>query len=59
MKKSEIYKEAAKAVVLSGDISASDKLEILKELFEEEKLALYCEKRDEQKESEAAENGEI
>lgn len=54
MKKSEIYREAAKAVVLSGDISASDKLEILKELFGKEELELF---RERQAESEAAENG--
>ena len=46
MKKSEMFREAAKAVVLADYISTSDKLEILKVLFHEEELELYREKNE-------------
>lgn len=49
MKKSEIYK-MAQIAVLNCNFSSGDRLEILHELMEEEKLALYCEKQDETKE---------
>ena len=48
MKKSEIYK-MAQIAVLNCNFSSGDRLEILHELMEEEKLALYCEKQNETK----------
>ena len=44
MKRSEIYK-MAQIAVLESPFSGYDKLEILRELMEEEKLALFCEER--------------
>lgn len=46
MKKSEVYKMAEVAVVNSLSISAQDKIEILRELIEQEDLALYREERE-------------
>lgn len=43
MKKSEMYRQAAKAVIASGSISMDGKVEILKVLFADEELELYRE----------------
>lgn len=56
MKRSECFKAAQIAVVESTTITGTDKLEILKELIEEEKLSLYVE---EQKEKRGAGNGTV
>lgn len=48
MKKSEAYNLAQVAVILSPAITPENKLEILRILFEEEKLALFSEKVKEQ-----------
>lgn len=46
MKTSEIYKKAQIAVVNSLCLCAEDKLEILRELMDAEKLALFNEERE-------------
>ena len=50
MKKSEIYKKAQLAV-LGSTLGGYDKLEILRELMEEEKVALFCENREKENEN--------
>ena len=45
MKKSEIYYLAQLAVLSDSAIANYQKLQILRELMEEEKLALFCEER--------------
>ena len=47
MKKSEVYHLAQIAVLNSSDISAEDKIDALRELFEKEDVALYCEREKE------------
>ena len=53
MKKSEMYREAQRAVVNMLNIPADDKLEILRQLAKDEELAIFVEER------EAAENGKL
>lgn len=48
MKKSEMYRQAAKAVIASGSISMDGKVEILKVLFADEELELYREQKAEE-----------
>ena len=52
MKKSEMYREAQKAVINNLRIPAEDKLEIVRQLQHDEELAIFVEER------EAAENGD-
>lgn len=47
MKKSEAYNLAQIAVISSSCIAPERKMEILKVLIEDEKLARYCEEREE------------
>lgn len=47
MKKSEIYRLAQGAVVLSNNLCVADKLAILRELIEKEDVALYWEQKEE------------
>lgn len=47
MKKSEIYKFAQIAILHEQDMSAGAKLEVLEELMDAEKLALWREKQEE------------
>ena len=49
MKKSELYHLAQVAVLQSSCISPEGKLPVLRLLFENEDVALYTEKRDEEK----------
>jgi hypothetical protein len=46
MKKSEIYNLAQIAVLKSQCISPENKIEMLRVLFEDEDLAIYCEDRE-------------
>lgn len=48
MKKSTLYHLAQIAVVNSQSIAVTDKLEILAELMDAEKLARFCEEKEEQ-----------
>lgn len=50
MKKSEIYRLAQGAVVTNTYLSIEDKLDILRELMNQEDVALFVEKREEEKE---------
>lgn len=59
MLKSEMYRKAAEAVVLSDDITMADKLEIVRLLLHDDEIARYTEEREAKREREAAENGEI
>lgn len=49
MKKSEVYRKAIFSVMDYKDISQEDKLVVLKELINDEEIALYCEKQEEKK----------
>lgn len=52
MKKSEAYHLAQIAVVATPAISVESKIEVLRVLFENEDLALFCEKKEEKKNAE-------
>ena len=47
MKKSYIFRLAQISVLNDHHLPVADKLEILRELFEQEDVAIYVEKRDE------------
>lgn len=49
MKTSEIY-WLAQCAVLDSQLAVKTKLEIVRELIEKEDVALYCEKKEEEKE---------
>ena len=49
MKKSEIYRMTQGAVVTSNYLCVEQKLEILRELMNQEDLELFCEKQEEEK----------
>lgn len=55
MKDSEIYRILQELVVNTPGIETSDKLNMLRLLFEQEELALYTESKEEQEESKDAE----
>ncbi len=48
MKNSEIYKKAAMAVMNDASFTFDDRWEILKQLAEDERMAKYTEKREEE-----------
>jgi hypothetical protein len=48
MKKSELYHLAEVAVITTNTISVESKIEVLRVLFEQESLALFCEKQEEE-----------
>lgn len=52
MKKSEIYRMAQIAVLQSTSLGNGDKLDILRELMNNEKVALFVEKQEEEKANE-------
>ena len=53
MKKSEIYRQAAKAVIsVCCSLSDDEKLEILKQLFDDEYMAKLVEEREAKKDAE-------
>lgn len=56
MKKSQMFLMAQVSVVNDAELSATEKIEILHELFEKEDLAKFVEEREEE---EAAQNGEL
>lgn len=56
MKKSEIYKEAQKAIINAVGFTAETRLEMLKQLIHDEEFAIFAESL---KESEADENAEL
>lgn len=49
MKKSELYRYAQGAVLVCDDLAIPTKLEILRELFDKEDVAKFCEKQEEEK----------
>ena len=49
MKKSELYRTAMIAIILSEDLCVEDKIEILAVLYKDEELALFAEKKEEEK----------
>ena len=51
MKKSEVYHLAQIAVVATPAISVESKIEVLRVLFEQESIALFCEKQEEENET--------
>ena len=53
MKKSEIYRLAQIAVLQSTTTNYADKLDILRELMDKERVALFVEKQEEEKVNEA------
>lgn len=48
MKKSEIYILAIGAIIESGELYTDQKVDILRVLFEDENLALFTEKQEEE-----------
>lgn len=46
MKKSELYHLAQIAVIATATISVESKIEVLRELFEKEELALFVEEQE-------------
>ena len=55
MKRSEIYQRAIISVVDDKNLPPVAKLEIMRVLFEEESTALYCERKEAEKEEEQEE----
>ena len=46
MLRSEMYREAAKAVIISPQLNADEKIEVLKVLFRDESVELLLEERE-------------
>lgn len=51
MKKSELYHLAQIAVITTATISVESKIEVLRELFDKEEVALFVEKQEEENET--------
>ena len=51
MKKSEVYYLAQIAVIATPTISVESKIEVMRVLLEQEKLALFCEKKEKENET--------
>ena len=51
MKKSELYHLAQIAVIATPTISVESKIEVMRVLFDQESLALFCEEQEEKNET--------
>jgi hypothetical protein len=51
MKKSELYHLAQIAVIATPTISVESKIEVMRVLLDQESLALFCEKQEEENET--------